>query len=308
VSIKKLNIWNPIDHLRAFGWMLITPSKFNDYNSEHGKGSAEKIKSWVSRTITMFPLLLAFGLWGMSYVSLPEEAWKLPSAYLYGFIALVLCWILLPILFLSFSNDKGAVPMLIFIFFSLFNLGGGLFLALNSIEPNFYITGIILFGIFASASINLYVPPNLDDDGLVYLLIAFSIVLGFAVVFAGFGVLEIAIIAVISLISIFSSSKNNNETVVFLVFLAILLIISTYLMTGTVVSHFWLVDVWWLVIVKLLGRLVFFVLVSILVIAGYSVLIYYSPKWLKPILFSLPYMFWGLLITPNGWSWFLGFF
>jgi hypothetical protein len=55
---KRLNVYNPLDHLRLLEWLLFKPARLREYKSSFGDRSVERVGAWTFSTLFWLPHLM----------------------------------------------------------------------------------------------------------------------------------------------------------------------------------------------------------------------------------------------------------
>jgi hypothetical protein len=55
---RRLNPWNPLDHLRLLWWVLVTPKRLVAYREAYGENDEQKVSRWLVVTFVCFPALV----------------------------------------------------------------------------------------------------------------------------------------------------------------------------------------------------------------------------------------------------------
>ncbi len=88
-----LSPWNPLDHLRLFWWVLVTPQQLKAYRETFGEEDERKVGKWLASTLTWLPLFIPTLALGLG--TLPRMGYvPSPTAYLWSSLGLALAWVL----------------------------------------------------------------------------------------------------------------------------------------------------------------------------------------------------------------------
>lgn len=91
---RRLNPWNPLDHLRLLWWVLVMPQRLMAYREAYGENAERSVDKWLASTLGWLPIFvptLALGLETFFYRSTIFS-----NIYIYRWVAacLALAWFL----------------------------------------------------------------------------------------------------------------------------------------------------------------------------------------------------------------------